>query len=89
MSNYNCQACSKPMVEWFEVCADCTSKLEEVAPSASANTGSPKLPHVDMDDVRLLESFMAHRAPAQTPTWETWSRVKAALVEVRQLRASA
>jgi hypothetical protein len=67
----------------------CASKLVEVAPSASANTGSPKLPHVDMDDVRLLESFMAHRAPAQTPTWEAWSRVKAALVEVRQLRASA
>jgi len=89
MSSYNCQACSKPMVEWVEVCVDCASKLEEPAPSASANTGSPKLPHVDMDDVRLLESFMAHRAPAQTPTWEAWSRVKAALVEVRQLRASA
>ena len=43
MSSYNCQACSKPMVEWVEVCVDCASKLEEPAPSASANTGSMPL----------------------------------------------
>ena len=54
MSNYNCQACSKPMVEWVEVCVDCASKLEEPAPSASANTGSPKLADEVLEAIRCV-----------------------------------
>jgi len=51
MSSYNCQACSKPMVEWVEVCVDCASKLEEPAPSASANMPSmPVCPGMEMCD---------------------------------------
>jgi len=54
MSSYNCQACSKPMVEWVEVCVDCASKLEEPAPSASANTGSPKLADEVLEAIRCV-----------------------------------
>ena len=59
MSCYNCQACSKPMAEWVEICVDCASKLEETAPSASANTGSPKLPTLEVCIANLYRDTAA------------------------------
>lgn len=75
------------MVEWVEVCVDCASKLDEAAPSASANTGSPKLPTwetVEKEYYKWVGSHMLGESPGPSSSaWWVYDYI------CRQLRAGA
>jgi hypothetical protein len=55
-------------------------------PAICAQPAMPKLPGFDMENIRCLESFIAHRASTGAPAWSAWSRVKEFIVAVRQLQ---
>ncbi len=68
-----------------QVHKECASKLAESAPSASTNTGSPKLP----PDVEEFMAYMVDHCERELITEEYIVQVGSDYLKWRQLRAGA